>query len=165
MEDRRYHGMADNTFFLDTTTEMTGEGEATVTAGGDGTALQLGPWGEVHLHRTLSFLMMAVGPSRLDLAEAAFGHLQPPPVGQDWEQLLHLSANIITYTPTNHDITFDGYHGLLATNLPAKGFGLDMEALPVSLTNTVLVSLGEGKIVGTDVRRPGLPLYISPLRS
>ena len=36
-------------------------------------------------------------------------------------------------------------------DLPAKGFGLDMDVLPVSLTNTIFVSLGEGKIAGPVV--------------
>ena len=83
MEDRLNYDMADDTFFSDTTTAMTGEELATVKAGGDDIVLQPGPWGEKHLHRTLPILMGAVGLSRLDLAAAASSPLQPPSVGQD----------------------------------------------------------------------------------
>ena len=78
--------------------------------------------------------------------------------------------------------TLNSYNGLFATILPAKGFGLDLGKLPDSLTNGLLVSMGEGEIVGpvapvsqtiaalvsmgeeeivgTDVRRlTGQPLY------
>ena len=37
--------------------------------------------------------------------------------------------------------------------LSAKSHGLDMGELPVNFTNMLFVSVGEGKIVGTDVRR------------
>ena len=162
MEDRRNYGTADDTFFSETIAAMIGEEMATVTAGGDDIVLQPGPWGEEHLHRTLPILMGAVGLSRLDLA-AVSSLLQPPPVGQDWEQMLLLSADptkIFTTYSSDYNIIFRGHHGLL-TLLPAKGYGLDMCELPVSLIKVVLVSMGEGEIIETDVRRPGLPLYIT----
>ena len=57
-----------------------------------------------------------------------------------------------------------GYHGLLTLVVPAMSRELDMGELPVNLT-LLLVFIGEGKIVGTDVRRPGMPPYITHLHS
>jgi len=79
--------------------------------------------------------------------------------------------------------TLNSYYGLFATILPAittifldtttamtrekgnTGFGLDLGKLPDSITIGLLVSLGEGEIIGTDVRRLDQPLYIIPVRS
>jgi len=79
--------------------------------------------------------------------------------------------------------TLNSYYGLFATLLPAittifldtttamtrekgnTGFGLDLGKLPDSITIGLLVSLGEGEIIGTDVRRLDQPLYIIPVRS
>ena len=111
---------------------------------------QLGPQGEVH--GALPISVWAVGLPRDDLATAAFIPFQPPSTGQDWDLPGQLQANpaciFFSYNPTDHTITYDGDHGLLVVHLPAKGFGLDMDVLPVSLTNVVLVSVGEGRIAG-----------------
>ena len=128
---------------------------------------QLGPQGEVH--GALPISVWAVGLPRDDLATAAFipvntcshshnprSHsfipFQPPSTGQDWDLPGQLQTNpaciFFSYNPTDHTITYDGDHGLLVVHLPAKGFGLDMDVLPVSLTNVVLVSVGEGRIAG-----------------
>jgi len=196
--------MADTTFLLAITARCGEVKVTTVVAGGDGIAHnKLGPWGEVHLHRTLTIPMKAVGPSGLDLEAAAFGPLQPPSVGPDWEPprlTLDTFGSFPTHTADN---TYDGYHRLLelpqtesakqpasftsvfvsmeegrkdwelpplpsdalasifsahTTNTLASYHGqlelLTVESTkqPVSCTR-VLVSLEEGKIVGTDVRR------------
>ena len=195
MEDW-HNNMADLITFV-ATTEMFREGEeAIVTARGDRTALQqpardmgvgapsqatAGHQTPQHLHRTLPIPMMAVGPCRQDLATAALSHLQPPSVGLDWEQPLHLSAKTISSfnITTNYTSNIRGYYGLFATILPAiitifldttiamtrdkgaTGYGLDLGKLPVSFTNMLLVSLGEGEIKEPDVRRLDQPLYIS----
>jgi len=196
VEDWHNYNMADLITFL-ATTEMFREGEETiVTARGDGTALihpvrDMGVGAPLqaiaghqtpqHLHRTPPIPMMAVGPSRQDLATAALGHLQPPSVGLDWEQPLHLSVKTISTSNTTTDFTSNtrGYYGLFATFLPAffttfldttiamtrekwtTGYGLDLGKLPVSFTNMLLVSLGEGEIKEPDVRRLDQPLHIS----
>ena len=118
---------------------------------------QLGPQGEVH--GALPISVWAVGLPRDDLAAAAFIPFQPPSTGQDWDLPGELPANpaciFFTYNPTNHTTSYEGYHGLLITHLPAKGFGLDKDVLPVSLINVVLVSVGEeGKEAG-----PVVPVY------
>ena len=189
MEDRRYHNIADLITFLPTT-EMSGEREeARVTARGDGTALQperdMGWFGSVgvHLHMTLPIPMMTVGPRRLDLATAALGTLQPPSVVPDWELPAQLPVimDIFTSYAMDHTNTLDSYYGLLASILPTSGFGLGLGKLPDCFTNRLLVSMGEGEIVGTDTTtgyhgQRGLfttenltslakPLYISPLHS
>ena len=114
------------------------------------------PWHQLGPHRevrgALPISVWAVGLPRDDLATAAFIPFQPPSTGLDWDLPGQPPAYIFfTNIPTNHPTTYKGYYGLHAKNLPAKGFGLDKSLLPVSLTNVVLVSLGEGKIVGPVV--------------
>ena len=149
-----------NTFLV--TTVLPREVYTMLNTGGDTTAInqlnrdhriplhQLGPQGEVH--GALPISVWAVGLPRDDLATAAFIPFQPPSTGQDWDLPGQLQANpaciFFSYNPTDHTITYDGDHGLLVVHLPAKGFGLDMDMLPVSLTNVVLVSVGEGRIAG-----------------
>ena len=115
---------------------------------------QLGPQGEVH--GALPISVWAVGLPRDDLTAAAFIPFQPPSTGQDWDLPGHLPAYIfLNNIPTTHTTIYKGYHGLHAKNLPAKGFGLDKDVLPVSLINVVLVSVGEeGKEAG-----PVVPVY------
>jgi hypothetical protein len=111
--------------------------------------------------------MMAVGPYRLDLAEAALGHLQPPSVGQDWELQDQQPATLDAFSSytMDHTSTLMIYYGLFANILPATGFGLDLDKLPDSLTNLLLVSMGKGEINGTDVRRLGCLCTSPPLHS
>jgi hypothetical protein len=104
----RNYGMSNDTFFLETTTAMTGEEMATVTSGGDDIALQPGPWGEEHLYRTLPILMGVVGLSRTDLAAAASSPLQSPSVGQDWELPAHSTVNKDIFT--SHAMRRERYH-------------------------------------------------------
>jgi hypothetical protein len=155
------YGMSDDddTFFPETTTVRTGEESATVTAGGDGIALQPGPWGEEHLHWTLPILMGVVGLSRSDLATAASSPLQPPSVGQDWELPAQPSVNMAMGSPASlsshsHNPCSHPHNPRTTTHLntpPNRSFSI-----------VVVVSMGEGEeeIVGTDVRRRlGQPLY------
>jgi len=132
--------MADTTFLLAITARCGEVKVTTVVAGGDGIAHnKLGPWGEVH--GTLSISMMAVGPSRLDLATTAFGPLQQPPsVGPDWEPPL-LTLDTLGSFPTH---TYNGYNGQV--ELPQT----ESAKKPVSLS-TVLVSMGQ------DWELPQLP--------
>jgi hypothetical protein len=172
------YGMSDDddTFFPETNTVRTGEESATVTAGGDGIALQPGPWGEEHLHWTLPILMGVVGLSRSDLATAASSPLQPPSVGQDRErdQPAHTEHDH-PVNDTTHALedtsTLNSDSGLLGTILPAEIFGQDLGKLPIAMgegeivgpvsqTIAASVSMGEEEIVGTDVRRRlDQPLY------
>ena len=73
-------------------------------------------------------------------------------------------VSLSTVLVSDYTSIFEGYHGLFTIILSAKGHGLDMGELPVNLT-LLLVFIGEGKIVGTDVRRPGMPPYITHLHS
>ena len=79
--------------------------------------------------------------------------------------------------------THNSYYGLFATLLPAittmfldtttamtretvdTGFGLDLGKLPDCFTIGLLASMGEGEIIGTDVRRLDQPRYFIPERS
>ena len=148
--------MADYNTFL-ATTAMHGEVDTMVFTGGETTAFyqlpkdKLGPQGEVH--EALPIPVRAVGLDSQDLATAAPIPLQPPPTGQDWEQLPPAALYYIFSTNTS-DHTTTGYHGQLEV------LGEDPAKQPVSLA--VLVSMGEGKIDGSDVRRPAtLPLTSS----
>ena len=112
---------------------------------------------------------MTLLPSTSNLPWSRLGTTSPSPVNKD----------IFTSLPVNDNSTLKGYYGLFATFLPAiittfldttiamtrdkgaTGYGLDLGKLPVSCTNMLLVSLGEGEIKEPDVRRLDQPLYIS----
>ena len=86
------------------------------------------------------------------------------------EVLVSMGDIDISYTVDCTD-TLNSYYGLFATLLPAittifldtttamtrekgnTGFGLDLGKLPDSITIGLLGSMGEGEIIGTDVRR------------
>ena len=84
--------------------------------------------------------------------------------------------DIFTSYAMDHTNSLDSYYGLFATILPASGFGLGRASC---LTNGLLVSMGEGEIVGTDTTTGyhgqwglfitenltslAMPLYGSPL--
>ena len=151
VKDRRGHNtMVDTTTFV-ATTERNREMEATVIAGGDRTAHQPGPWGEVRLHRALSISVVAVGPSRMDLETAALSPLQPPSNGQDWKQVPSSGTSASIFPTHSTDNTYDVYHGQL--ELPQT----ESAKQPVSFT-TVLVSIVEGRIIGSaDWELPRFP--------
>ena len=98
-----------------------------------------------------------------------------------WESTKQLDSLIIAVLVSVGDIdtsyavdrtnTLNSYYGLFATLLPAiistfldtttavtkekedTGYGLDLDKLPDSNTIVLLVAMGEGEIIGTDVRR------------
>ena len=59
-----------------------------------------------------------------------------------------------SYT-VDHTSTPGSIHRLFASLLPVKDFGLDKSKLPDCFTIGLLVSMGEGEIKETDVRRLG----------
>ena len=67
-----------------------------------------------------------------------------------------LTANmdmILTTYTMDHTSTPGSFHGLFASLLPVKDFGLDKSKLPDCFTYVLMASMGEGEIIGTDVRR------------
>ena len=64
--------------------------------------------------------------------------------------LLAYMDMIITTYNVDHTSTPMSFHGLFASLLPVKDFGLDKSKLP---DYVLMASMGEGEIIGTDVRR------------
>jgi len=129
-----------------------------VWMGTPGTPMSMGP------QRPMTLL-----PSTSNLPWSRLGTISPSPVNKD----IFASYTVDDNSPLR------SYYGLFATFLPAiittfldttiamtrdkgaTGYGLDLGKLPVSFTNMLLVSLGEGEIKEPDVRRLDQPLHIS----
>ena len=112
---------------------------------------------------------MTLLPSTSNLPWSRLGTISPSPVNKD----------IFTSYTVDDNSPPGSYYGLFATFLPAiittfldttiamtrdkgaTGYGLDLGKLPVSFTNMLLVSLGEGEIKEPDVGGLDQPLYIS----
>ena len=112
---------------------------------------QLGPQGEVH--GALPISVWAVGLPRDDLATAAFIPFQPPSTGRDRERDQPAPSSH-SHNPRSHS------HNPSLTNRLLVAMGEGEIVGPVSQTIAASVSMGEEEIVGTDVRRlTGQPLY------
>jgi len=79
--------------------------------------------------------------------------------------VLVFMGDVNTSYTVDYTSTPRSFYGLFASLLPVKDFGLDKSKLPDCFTKVLLVSMGEGEIIGTDVRRLDQPRYFIPERS